>query len=188
MDKKLLWGTLAIFLVLSQFVIFIVDREAWFDTSFSLETVNAMREGKQIDFAAWDVHPPVFYFSLYYWSFLNPGMSEYHWAQELSVLFGLIFFIFAYLSFSKLFGKQGEIAIFLLMACSTYVHYGTEPRSYALILAMSAILLYCVIRNFEKGWMTATSLVIAFTFPLVHYYAAAVALSFFGIYIIIKML
>lgn len=79
-SRTLLVVSLLVFLVLSQCLIFVVDREPWIDVSFSLQTVDNLRVGGlgSVDFKQYDVHPPTHYYLLYGWSYLNPGFSEYH--------------------------------------------------------------------------------------------------------------
>jgi hypothetical protein len=147
-----------------------------------LRTVDKLRaEGiGSIDFRQWDVHPPTYYYALYGWSFLNPGgVSRYHWAQEFSVVCLLAFLVFAYLALRKAFGRYGEYATVLLALCTTYLHYGTEVRMYALIFMFSAMLLYAVV-NRLAGWRFWMALVVVFLLPLTHYFAS-MAVFFFTI-------
>jgi hypothetical protein len=163
-----------------------VSRESWFDVSFSLETVHLMREGgiDSVDFTQYDVHPPAYYYMLYFWSYLNPGISEYYWAQELSVLFMLGFFVCVYFALKKIYnsGIAGKV-VAILAICSTYLHFGTEVRMYALMLFISAAMLLAIVeeRHVAAGIM-------AFFMFMVHYYAAAVLFAFMSIYLFIRVL
>jgi len=176
-----LFLSLALFLILSQIIIFVVDKENWFDVSFTLETVHTMRiDGPQsISFQNYDVHPPTSYYAFYLWSFLNPGLSEYHLAQELSVLFMLGFLYFAYLCLRKLFGSSGEKATVLLALCTTYIHFGTEVRMYSMLFFLSAVVFWCILNEF-KGLLGVVGIISIGLMPLIQYYSGAVAVVFFS--------
>jgi len=184
MAKFVLVYALVSFLVISQMVIFGVNREVFFDDAFSLQTVHILRtEGiSSIDFRHYDVHAPTYYYLLYLWSYLNPGMSDYHWAQELSVLIMMGFLVFVYLGLKKWFGIAGEAAVMPIALCSTYLHFFTEVRMYALTLLFSAIIFYGI----AKGKYRLAS-VCMILLPLTHYYAA-MAIPFYAIfaYVVIK--
>lgn len=186
--KKILILSLLIFVVLSQFVIFSVDREPWFDVAFSLETVHLMHEKGpfSIDWRHYDVHSPLFYFMLYGWSFLNPGLSEYHFGMEFSVFIGVLFFIFAFIGLTEFFGRSGAIATLLLSACSTYVHYGTEVRSYIVVMLLSAMVFASIAKGLERKpwrWLAYGAL---FLMPLVHYLAVMAAPFFVILYVVVQ--
>jgi len=172
-SKVILTSVIVIFFLLSQWIIFSVDREHWFDVSFTLETVHKLRQDGivSIDFQKWDVHPPVFYYLSYFWSFLNPGAGEYHWAQELPAVLMLGFLIFVFFALRKLFGRSGELAVIGLSMCTTYLHYGTEVRTYALLLLLSGIVFYGVVNDL-KGWCGVAAMVAVFLMPLCHYFAS----------------
>jgi len=163
---------LAIFVILSQWIIFGVAREHWFDVSFSLETVHKMRvEGvSSIDWGSHDVHPPLAYFPFYVWSYFNPGFSEYHWAQELSVVWGILFLGFAWFGLTYVFGRHGAFAVPFLAIGTTYLHYFTEVRMYAFLLLLSVIAFNAAVRKFEGWWVLWGSLAL-FAMPLTHYFA-----------------
>jgi len=180
-SKYLLAATLLIFLAVSLFTIFVVDRENWFDTSFSSETVYKLRtEGfSSINFAEWDVHPGTSYYLYTAWSYLNPnylaspaqGISEYHWLQLMGVLFGLVFFYFAFKSMSHVFGRAGELGVMVLSFCSAYIHYFTEVRMYCITIALSAIIVYAIVKKLEGKWFWVAA-VCLFIMPLTHYFAS----------------
>ena len=174
-SSKILIVSLVAFFVLSQFVIFSVAREPWFDVSFSLETVHLLHENGplSISWAEYDVHPPVYYYALYGWSFLNPGMTEYHWGQELSVLFGLLFIFFAGLGLKKLFGVQGALVTLFFAFSTTIWHYGTEVRAYMLLMMISAFIFYAV-ANWMRGWRGIVAYGLLIVLPFIHYFSGIV--------------
>ena len=168
---------LVCFMYLSQVTIFIIHQDTWFDPSFSLETVHKMKT-ESIVWRSYDVNPPVYYYLLYGWMKLNPGMLEENWGRELSVLFGLLFITCAYFALREVFGKAGEYATIFLALSTTYIEYGTEIRGYSLLLMLSAAALWGIVfaKRFRSGiWISALAL---FLMPFVHYYAA-MAVFFF---------
>jgi hypothetical protein len=72
------------------------------------------------------------------------------------------------------FGDSSTVAVIPLALCSTYLHFGTEPRMYSLILLLSALVFYCLVRG--KVWTAGLCLLLL---PLTHYYAA-IAIPFYG--------
>lgn len=136
MKKQYVIPIIGLFVILALVNIFVVDREFWFDESFSMMTSFELQEGNDINWKEWDVHPPTYYYLFAGWMQINPGFELHHWARMLSVLlvaiglFGLSIFL------SRLFDKQVAWMVLLLFALgSTYIHYGTEARSYALVFA-----------------------------------------------------
>jgi len=176
MGNKLLFATIAIFLIFTQVNIFIIDRPVWNDTAFTLETIQRMHErGWNFDWKHYDVHPFGYYSVLYVWEYMNPGMTEYHWAEELSVLFGLVFFTLIFLGMRKLFPRYGELAVATMAFFSTYNHYFTEARMYGLVMMLSAILFYLVVvKRLRSRSVVFWAMFVSILFPLVHYLAAII--------------
>lgn len=186
MNKKIACA-MVLFFIVSQVIIFGVNREPWFDVSFSLQTVHNLRVNGlgSIDFFHYDVHPPTYYYMDYLWSYLNPpGISEYHWAQELSVVFELLFLLFAGLALQKAFGKSGTTAVILLALCTTYLHYGTEVRMYAMVMMLSAIVFLAVMEGLKGKWLWIGSIALLLL-PLSHYFASMAIVFYAGMYFIL---
>lgn len=175
-------------IVLSQVLIFGVAREHWFDTSFSLEIAHLLRENGpgSITWQEMDVHPPTYYYTLYAWSFLNPGLSEYKWGMELSVLFGCVFLLFVFIGLWKLFGVTGGLATIFLSLCTTYLHYATEVRAYMLIMMLSAIIFAAIIQGLEKWKWRWAAYISLFLLPMVHYLALMAAPFFVVLYYVVE--
>jgi hypothetical protein len=189
-SKIWLASILISFFLLTQFSIFMVNSDAWFDVAFSLETVHHMREQgfNSIDWAHYDVHAEGYYDVLYFWSYLNPGMNEYQWARELSVMFGLIFITFVFFTLTSLFGEVGSAATFLLSLCSTYIHYAVECRQYIVLLALSAIIVYLIIVNRCREWFGfSVAAFCIFLLPFFHYLAAIASGFFVWLYILMDI-
>lgn len=179
---------LMIFCIVTQVLIFGVSRENWFDVSFSLETVNLLRENGplSIDWRSYDVHAPTFYYVLYGWSFLNPGMSEYQWGMELSVVFGVIFLTCAFIGLTRFFGRSGAWATVMLSMCSTYLHYGTEVRMYMLVLMLSAIVFAGIAEGLERKWWRWAAYASLLLMPLTHYISVCAAPFFIVLYVVVQ--
>lgn len=186
MKKVGLVVVLVLFLSLLLSNVFVVSREVWFDEAFSLQTAYLLNEGSDIDFSAFDVHPPVYYEMLAGWMRMQPaGVEEHEWGRLLSVVFALVFVLCVFLGLYEMFGGiVAYIASLLLVFSSTYVHFGTEVRSYMFVMMCSAIafwLLMKVIRGSEKWkvlvWIAAGVLAIA---VFAHYYAAMAFVLFVG--------
>ena len=174
-NKILFLTFLVSFLLLSQFIIFEVDREAWFDSSFSLETAYILNtEGfSSIDFRSFDVHPPLYYYVLASWQKINPGMSEYHWAQELSVLIASMFLVLAFIGLTKLFPQYGVYGIIPLVFGTTYLHFATEPRMYIFVFALSALLFTSIMYRLKGLWMWFATVAVLLL-PNFHYLAGMI--------------
>lgn len=179
----LVWA-LIVFVALSQWVIFSVHRDTWFDEAFSLETIQKMRGGG-VNFSQYDVHPPIYYYGLYIWSYMNPGVQEDLWAREFSVLIGVVFFIFVFLALKKLFGSAGEAATVMLAASTTYLHYFSEIRMYGLMVMVSAIIFWCVV-NRLRGQYLIVALVGVLLLPLIHYFSGMAVFFFVAMYVLIE--
>jgi len=148
---------LFVFFSLTQFIIFEVEREAWFDVSFSLQTANNINDGiiSSIgDFRFYDVHPPFFYYVLAGWQLIGPDwISPYQWAQELSVIAGLLFLVFLFVGLRTLFGVKGVYALIPFSLATTYLHFATEVRMYMFVLLFSAILFAAFAKKFRGNWL-----------------------------------
>lgn len=184
--KKILAAVITLHIVLSLFVIFVADRELWFDVAFSLETANKLNANgyNSIDFHNYDVHPPTYYYLLSFWQDLNPaGISEYQWAQLLSVLFSVGFLVFVVAAVNKVFGKSNALIIGSFFAISTtYLHYATEVRMYSLVFLLSAMGFYGIIAG---GKWRYASLAAILLLPNVHYLAAIASVTMVAAYVLI---
>jgi hypothetical protein len=175
MKINMLIVILCSFIILSQVSIFIVREDVWFDPAFSLQTVNNLKVNgiNSIDFSNYDVHPGTYYYTLYFWSFLNPGISEMIWARELSVIFGILFLVFAYKALKKIFGRSGEWAVLFLAIGTTMIHYSQEIRMYMLIMCISSMMLWCIVEG-NFGLMILG----VFLFPNIQYFGGMASLFF----------
>lgn len=159
-----------------------VDRIAWFDEAFSLETARMVQgyaledeSQKQINFHEHDVHPPIYYLKLAEWQSFRPEtVTETHWARLLSLIFAIIFLILCYSILRELqfnsFIAGG--ATFLMSISTTIMHYGTEIRMYMMVVMLCALAVYAAIRylNRKHIWNLYVAGIAVFFLPLVHYF------------------
>lgn len=169
------------------FVTFVINRENWFDTAFSLETAYKLNTDgfNSISWRAFDVHPPLFYVVLAGWMRMNIfSVLEYHWAQLLSIIFGVGFLLFVVVTVEKVFGSSRAVFIgsFLAIA-STYLHYSTEVRMYSLVLFLSAMGIYGVIAG---GRWRYLSLLVVLLLPNIHYLATFGSIGIVAAYFLIR--
>lgn len=164
-----------LFFMIAQYNIFAVSSELWFDPAFSIETAHRINQGDQIFWGAHDVHFPLYYYTLAGWMKLNPGLTEFNWARELSVFFGLIFLVSAgYFIFSVFGWKNGIPAFtFLSVGATTLQYFTIEPRSYMALFAMMAYSLVMIklhVETKDKFYLGLATIAMA-TFPMWHYFA-----------------
>lgn len=175
----------AICIFVSAYAIETQTREVWFDEAFSVQTALALEQGKQIDFSQYDVHPPLYYHALAAW--IPLGYEWVDWGRWLSALFFCIFVVFVFLGLEPLYGRNaaGATAATITLL-STYIHYGTEMRPYMMVLALSAMIFWAVVR-FNKNhnfFNYAVALVGVATLPFIHY-LAAMATPFFALFSVV---
>ena len=121
----------------------ITEASIWFDEAFS--TYIAQFSYADIArFTAADVHPPLYYWALKTWEMFF-GTSELA-VRSMSVLFGGIAIIFAYLTTRKLFGrKTALIALSLLVISPMLIRYGQEARMYTMAAAIVMAATYALL-------------------------------------------
>jgi len=181
-SRALLVFSLLFFVGVSSVLVLDVDRIAWFDEAFSLETARMVGEGS-VNFYEHDVHPPVYYTLLSVWGSFNPGLTETQWARFLSVtcvaLFLLVvFFILRTLKYSS-FVSSG--VVFLMSGLTSLFHYGTEIRMYGLLMLVSSLAMFFAIRwvmtrsHSNRMDLWASALLVALL-PFIHYFGAIIGL------------
>jgi hypothetical protein len=129
-------------------------------------------------FAAEDVHPPLYYFLLYYWERIPFGLDWTVQGRLLSVFFALL----GTVALDRRWGARlGDRARFLLLGLWTLspclLLYSRMSRSYTLqallaILAVGALLEFTETRT----WWNGTSLTVWLCATLYTHYAAGIAL------------
>jgi uncharacterized membrane protein len=202
--------TLIVFSILATVNTVGVSREVWFDEAFSMQTAHLINEGKEINWAEYDVHPPLYYKTLALWLRIPHSgiMSDSDWARQLSTLFVGFFLIFLFWALRRLYGVYVAGGVVLLLAMtSTYLHFGTEIRMYAMLLLMSVLVLRFIVtavtvtdeevppaqgpftREQNKSIMKLSVIlmasVILFLMPLVHYFATIACFFFATFYVVL---
>lgn len=127
----------------------------WFDEAFGSYLIR-------FDFAALtrytanDVHPPLYYWLLKVWS-LFFGNTEIG-LRSMSVFFGAVTIIFAFLLVLRLFGRRAAyVSMLLLVLSPMFIRYGQEARMYtlltAIIVSATYVLTYAVETKKRVVWI-----------------------------------
>ena len=188
--KKIGFVGIMIFAVLSQAFIIAGGRELWFDPAFSIETAHQLNDGKEINFAEHDVHPPFYYYALAGWMQLHPEslLSEYQWAQELSWLLAIWFLVALLYFLSEVFGRSdASIAVFTYaVVSSTLLYFASEARMYILLLAFVATFLFLA-TDLKNKWCFSAAIAIVALMPMIHYFSVVAFPFMFAIaYVVSK--
>lgn len=178
------------------------DAELWFDPAFSLETAHQLNEGRDIDWASYDVHPGTYYVFLSNWMRFQPeGFEEDTWARLLSLIAGLFVLSGTFIFLTNVFGfNQGALGTMVVGVVSTTAQFfALEPRSYIFLLAVVAWSLACssIIANNvnDKGYLSKLKVVVSWLvivgsvwlLPNLHYFGfLAVPFILLISYILIK--
>ncbi len=134
----------------------------WFDESYSAYLTH-YDYGKVWDLTAQDVHPPLYYFVLKTWAHFF-GHTDVA-MRMLSVVFGAIAILFAYLWLKYKYGATAAItATTLLVISPIFIRYGQEMRMYTMVLAIVFVATYVLqlaIDNGRKRWWIIYALLLA---------------------------
>ncbi|MDB5176686.1 MAG: hypothetical protein JWN75_354 [Candidatus Saccharibacteria bacterium] len=125
----------------------------WFDEAFGsylirFSFVDLTR------YTASDVHPPLYYWLLKVWTSLF-GNTELG-IRTMSLFFGAVTLIFAYVLIVRLFGRKAAYVSLLFLALSPmFIRYSQEARMYtlltAIIVAATYVLVYMT-EHTKKRW------------------------------------
>lgn len=121
----------------------------WFDEAFSAYLIqyNFLDIAR---YTATDVHPPFYYWLLQLWSFIF-GDTEIG-LRSMSVFFGVVAAIFAYLWVKRHFGRRAAlIALALLVLSPLFIRYSQEARMYTLAAAIIFAATYVLSRAEASG-------------------------------------
>lgn len=176
-----------VWFLISFFLIHVVNKECWFDESFTLEMSNQIQEGKVSfwDFRHIDVHAPVFYELMAGWQSLRPGfIQEVQWGRWMMAGFLLAFILLVFGILRLLFSDViASVTSMTLLFCSTYMHYGSEMRSYGVVMFLSALILYLILSGL-KGWRVLFCCCAFVLLPLFHYFAFMAVPFFIVLYVV----
>lgn len=141
-DWILLTVAVVTFLVLS--LVNISTASIWFDEAFSAY-ITRFNYIEIMQFTAQDVHPPLYYWLLKFWSSIF-GTTELVF-RSLSVLFGLGAVVGGYLLSKKLFGRSvGAVSLLFLTLSPTLIRHSDEARMYTLAAVIAIIATWVLIK------------------------------------------
>ena len=149
----------------------------WFDEVFSAR-IARLRLSEIINLAAKDVHPPLYYLVLHFWTTLF-GQTESA-VRMLSVVFSILTVFFIYRIALILFDLRIAVYTALLTALSPLqVFYAQEARMYAQLACLSTISVYLFLRWLKDGNRLSAVLYIFSTATLLytHLYAVFIVLA-----------
>lgn len=150
-DLLVLGGGLLVFVGLAMSTI--TKFSIWFDEAFGsyLVRFNLFEISK---YTAYDVHPPFYYWLLKIWTmaFGNTEMG----LRSMSLFFGAITIVLAFLLVIKLFGRRTAYAslVFLILS-PVLIRYSQEARMYTLITSIILAATYTLIyaqEHAKKRW------------------------------------
>ncbi|MGK2896273.1 MAG: glycosyltransferase family 39 protein [Candidatus Saccharimonadales bacterium] len=144
--KVILLLSVALYVI---FTLFQINRwSIWFDEGFSLY-LTRYDFGQIAHFTALDVHPPLYYWVLKFWTSLF-GTSDVAY-RSLSLTFGVVTIVLVYFLIRKLFDtKAANWVVFLLALSPMLIRYGQEARMYTMVTAIVFGATYVLIRAMES--------------------------------------
>jgi uncharacterized membrane protein len=126
----------------------ITGASIWFDEAFSSYIIqyNFLDIAR---YTATDVHPPFFYWVLKVWSALF-GTNELA-LRSMSVFFGAVTIVFAYLFAKRQFGRRAALmGLGLLVLSPLFIRYSQEARMYTLVTALVMSATYVMVIALEQ--------------------------------------
>lgn len=125
-------------------ILFINSREIAYDDAFSFFLARQPIESI-ISGTAADTMPPLYYFLLHFWIFIN---QELWFLRLLNVSINLITAIFVYKLAKDLFGSKNAIfSTFLFLISPFQIYHSQELRMYSLLLLGQVGFIYSVFKN-----------------------------------------
>jgi 4-amino-4-deoxy-L-arabinose transferase-like glycosyltransferase len=128
------------------------DRGLWYDEAFSIffseQGLSAMIAGTitQVEGAAADVHPLLYYLSLDGW--MSAAGTSLLAVRFLSVLAGMLTVALTYAVGRELWNRRVALGAMGLVAVSPFhIHYSTEARMYAQLGLLSLLMVYFFLRG-----------------------------------------
>ena len=116
----------------------------WLDENFTM-LVSTQDLAAITRITSGDVHPPLYYFLLHYWT-LPAGLSEYS-LRFPSLFFSVLTVPLAWKTASLLVGRRAALLTTLLMAIAPFqVYYAQEARMYSLLTLLSLASTYAMAR------------------------------------------
>ena len=149
----------------------------WFDEVFSVR-IARLRVGEIVSLAAKDVHPPLYYLLLHFWTTLF-GQTESS-VRMLSVVFSILTVFFIYRIAFMLFDLRIATCTALLTALSPLqVFYAQEARMYAQLACLSTISVFLFLRWLKDANRLSAVLYVFSTAALLytHLYAVFIVVA-----------
>lgn len=153
----------------------IAKASIWHDEGFSMMLIA--RNPAEIWFGSGrDVHPPLFYELLHFWTQLF-GRSELA-ARSMSAVVGLATIYVCYLLVKRYFSRQAATIVLLLLAVAPFlIRYSQEARMYGLLGLFTIGGTYALLRYLEKrrnnNWLVIYAVLMAAGL-YTHYFTALV--------------
>lgn len=149
-DFLVLIGGLAVFVGLAASTI---DKfSIWFDEAFGAYLIR-FDFLSVAHYTANDVHPPLYYWLLKIWTTLF-GNTELG-LRSMSLFFGAITVIFAFLLALRLFGRRtAYVSLLFLIISPMFIRYSQEARMYTLLTAIIVAATYVLVyaSHSKKRW------------------------------------
>jgi uncharacterized membrane protein len=155
----------------------ITQASVWFDEAFSAYIVR-FNFVEILRYTAADVHPPLYYWALKLWQ-IPFGSSDLA-MRSLSVLFGCVAIVFAFLLVKRLFGKKAAlISLLFLIFLPILARYSQEARMYTMSVAIGFAATYVLVRALETKtrWRWRLYGILVAAGMLTHYFMALVWLA-----------
>ncbi len=167
-------------------------RDLWYDEAFAVlyaeKSLGAMIYGTiaQVEGAAADVHPLLYYFSLHFWMGLV-GQSLFA-VRLFSALLGLGAIVLVFYLAAALFDRRTGLIAALLTAISPFhVHYSQEARMYSLLCFLSLLAVYAFVRARQDGGLKRWALfTVAATLSLYTHNLAFLPLLTLDLFVLLK--
>ena len=149
-----------------------LQQSIWFDESYSAY-LTRYEYPKVWELTSQDVHPPLYYFALKTWAHFF-GHTDFA-MRMLSVIFGAVAILFAFLWLKYKYGATPAIIATTLLSISpVFIRYGQEMRMYTMVLAIvfaATYVLQLAIDNGKKRWWVLYAVLLAMGM-WTHYFSA----------------
>jgi 4-amino-4-deoxy-L-arabinose transferase-like glycosyltransferase len=173
-EEKFVVPLLMLFATVARFAT-ITKASIWHDEGFTMMLIA--RNPAEIWFGSGrDVHPPLFYELLHYWTELF-GRSELA-GRSMSAVAGLATIYVCYMLVKRYFSRQAATIVLLLLAVAPFlIRYSQEARMYGLLGLFTIGGTYALLRYLEKRnsdyWLIVYALLMAAGL-YTHYFTALV--------------
>ncbi|MCF8370338.1 MAG: hypothetical protein K9H64_01870 [Bacteroidales bacterium] len=161
----------------------IVFNDVWIDEASSLIT-SSLPVGEVITRALnWETQAPLYFFLLSLWMHLSPS---YFFARILALILVIVFMVFIYLTVRKYEKSKLILSLFMILVATANftIFAATTIRYYALVLLLTAMLIYIFLDKYLKEDPPPTKVRILFillsTLAVITQYYLSILLLAFG--------